>query len=246
MAAPGRSEFRGPTGVAVAADAQTVWVADSANDRIAVWTRAGGEWTPQTTFGSRGSGLDRFDSPQGVAVAADGQTAWVADSRNDRVAVWVRSGETWQPQTTFGVNAAGRSEFSFPHGVAVAADEQTVWVSDNNRVAVWTKDGGSWRSQTTFGSGGDGPDEFRNPHGVAVATDGQTVWLADRNNNRVAVWTTAGGNWRPQRLIGDNGSGRGEFRAPGGVAISADGLAVWVADTENDRIAVWTLGCSTS
>ena len=130
--------------------------------------------------------------------------------------------------------------------MAAAADGQTVWVTDNNRVAVWTKTGGSWRSQTTFGSGGDGPDEFRNPHGVAVAADGQTIWVADRNNNRIAVWTTAGGSWRTQRIFGDNGSGQDQFRAPGGVAVSPEGQTFWVADTGNDRIAVWKPACLTS
>jgi DNA-binding beta-propeller fold protein YncE len=70
------SKFADPAGVVVSPDGRSVWVADSQIHRISVWTKVGGEWSPQ------------FIAPWGVAVAADGQTAWVADTNNNRIAVW--------------------------------------------------------------------------------------------------------------------------------------------------------------
>ena len=73
-----------------------------------------GPWRPQTTFGTRGTGPNQLRGPFGVAVSADGQTAWVADTNNDRIAVWTKTGGNWTPQTTFGRNGSGRSQFRDP------------------------------------------------------------------------------------------------------------------------------------
>jgi DNA-binding beta-propeller fold protein YncE len=45
------------------------------------------------------------------------------------------------PLTTFGSQGSGPNQFQYLAGVAVAADEQTVWVADqfNNRVSVWSQ-----------------------------------------------------------------------------------------------------------
>ena len=239
----GASQFYVPSGVAVAADGQTAWVADTGNDRIAVWTKSGGAWSNLTTFGSQGSGASQFSIPFGVAVAADGQTAWVADTDNHRIAVWTKSGGAWSNLTTFGSGpGSGASQFSIPFGVAVAADGQTAWVADtgNHRIAVWTKSGGSWVNQTTFGSHGSGASQFDLPDGVAVAADGQTAWIADRDNHRISVWTKSGGSWANQTTFGSQGSGVSQFDLPFGVAVAADGQTAWVADEGNHRISVWT------
>jgi hypothetical protein len=45
-------------------------------------------WANLTTFGGYGYGPSQFIFPTGVAVAPDGQTAWVADLTNHRVSVW--------------------------------------------------------------------------------------------------------------------------------------------------------------
>jgi hypothetical protein len=90
----GASQFRNLSDVAVTEDGLTALVADVTNQRISVWTRNSStstDWTNQTTFGSEGSGPSQFHAPYGVAVAADGLMAWVADAANDRISVWIRS-----------------------------------------------------------------------------------------------------------------------------------------------------------
>jgi DNA-binding beta-propeller fold protein YncE len=87
----GPSQFSFPSGVAVSADMLTVWVTDTNNTRISVWTRPDASsttWSNATTFGSFGSGASQFANPTGVAVAPDLLTVWVADSGNNRVSVW--------------------------------------------------------------------------------------------------------------------------------------------------------------
>ncbi len=87
----GTDQFNTPQYLDVSADGRTVWVSDLRNDRISVWTKSGGTWVNQTTFGGSGSDANRFDGPQGVAVSEDGRTVWVADFGNERVSVWART-----------------------------------------------------------------------------------------------------------------------------------------------------------
>jgi DNA-binding beta-propeller fold protein YncE len=87
----GASNFSTPYGVYASADGLTTYVADYSNNRISIWTRpAAGStaWTNQTTFGTVGDGPSNFNNPYGVAIAADGLTAYVSDNRNNRISIW--------------------------------------------------------------------------------------------------------------------------------------------------------------
>jgi DNA-binding beta-propeller fold protein YncE len=241
----GPNGFFTPIGVAVAADGRTAWVADNLNYRISVWARSGNTWANQATFGSRGNGPDQFQGPVGVAVSADGQTAWVADANTHRVSVWAKSGAAWVNQATFGSRGEAADQFLSPRGVAVSADGQTVWVTNtqNHRVSVWTKSGSTWAPLTTFGSRGDGPSQFNIPAGVAASADGQTVWVGDFANNRVSVWIRSGNSWTNHATFGRRGAAPNEFRGPDWVAVADDEQTVWVTDTGNRRVSEWALTC---
>jgi DNA-binding beta-propeller fold protein YncE len=138
-------QFSDPTGIAVSGDGQTAWVIDRIRTRVSVWTRqANDEWDFVTEFGSFGDRADQWRGAQGVAVAADGQTVFVADLGHDRIMIWTRqpNGE-WAHQENFSGPGNGREQLDGPFGVAAAADGQTVWISDqdNFRVSVWSLSG---------------------------------------------------------------------------------------------------------
>jgi sugar lactone lactonase YvrE len=192
-----------------------------------------------------------------VFVSTDGLTAWVADYNNHRISVWTRPNTTtsataWTNQTTFGTEGTGPNEFEFPVGVFASVDGLTLWVAEynNSRISVWTRpntttDATNWTNQTTFGTDGDGPSNLANPNNVFVSADGLTAWVADYGNNRISVWTrpnttTSATSWTNQTTFGSTGSGPSEFDYPAGVVASTDGLTVWVADLDNNRISVWT------
>jgi tripartite motif-containing protein 71 len=239
----GKREFDSPTGVAIAPDGLTAWVADQGNHRVSIWANSGGVWDSINEFGSgSGSTDDQFDIPTGVAVSTDGKTAWVADSGNHRVSVWVISGIVWTNLTTFGTFGSGQARFNLPRGVAVSADGKTAWVADqgNHRISVWTNAGGGWNPLTTFGGFGSGLGQLNNPQAVAIAPDGLTAWVADSSNNRVSIWTNAGGTWTNAATFGTSGTGPSHFNNPRGVAVAGDGQTVWVVDGFNHRVSVWT------
>lgn len=199
-AGSGSNQLGGPQGVDVSADGLRVWVADTFNNRVSIWTRpnaASTAWTNQTTFGTGGSGVGQFSFPRHLAVSSDELTVWVGDRDNNRVSVWTRPNAAsiaWTNVTTFGdpPGGSGPNQFNDPQGVAVADDGQTVWVADedNSRISVWIKTSPTtWANQTTFGSpGGTGPNQVRLPEGVEVSADGLTVYVADTPNDRISVW----------------------------------------------------------
>jgi DNA-binding beta-propeller fold protein YncE len=225
------------------------------NNRIAVWTRqneTSADWSFSTTFGSEGEDDDQFRDPSAVVVSPDGLTVWVADAGNHRIAIWTRdnTGSTiWNFSTTFGSVGSGNDEFLAPRGVAVSPDGLTAWVADtgNNRVAIWTRENAGsteWSFSAKFGALGSGNDEFSDPFGVAVSSDGLVAWVADTANNRIAVWTrqNAGStewSYSTQLGTGTAGSGNNAFRNPVSVTVSPNGMTAWVADTFNNRVAIW-------
>jgi DNA-binding beta-propeller fold protein YncE len=199
-------------------------------------------WHHLTSFGD--AGADGFDFPCGVAVSADGRTAWVADTLNTRVTVWTASGDAWARETAFGSGPGDApDQFLYPLALAISADGQTVWVTDvgNGRVSVWTKSGEAWENQTTFGNGsGSDTDQFRLSLGIAVGAEEERVWVADTGNDRISIWAKTEDGWANEITFGGFGFGDGQFRYSSGVALSADEKSAWVSDGDNSRISVWT------
>jgi predicted membrane-bound mannosyltransferase/DNA-binding beta-propeller fold protein YncE len=84
---PGTFDLFGPRD-AIFDSAGNIWITDTGNDRIMVYTR-GGEFVRQV--GSRGSGPGQLDEPVGLSMAADG-TVFVADMYNHRVEMFRQDG----------------------------------------------------------------------------------------------------------------------------------------------------------
>ena len=131
-----------PIGIALSRDELTIWVTDVSGGRITVWKRtsASSPWTntEADNFGT----VAAMGEPRGVAVSSDERTLWVTDTTNRRVTVWKRTsaGSPWTntPADNFGTEAT----VGWPSNIAVASDEQTIWVSDSHgdRVTVWKPD----------------------------------------------------------------------------------------------------------
>jgi hypothetical protein len=91
-----------------------------------------------------------------------------------------------------------------------------------------------------------GPVRFNHPSGLA--SDGRCLLVSDRWNNRILIWKSAPShNVPPDLVLGQtdflqNNSGREltQLNWPGNVTISPDGKRVVVADTNNDRVLIWT------
>ncbi|MBN1639949.1 MAG: TIGR03663 family protein [Anaerolineae bacterium] len=166
--------FWGPRGIAVDAEGM-VYVADTGNKRVQVFTAAGAY---VTQWGGKGVLEGEFDEPVGIAIGADG-LAYVADTWNQRIQkfseahVFLREWpvDTWHGQSLenkpfLAVDALGRVYASDPEGY---------------RILVFNGDG---VFLTSIGQYGEDDQSFKLPTGIAVDGAGY-VWVADPATHRV-------------------------------------------------------------
>ncbi|MDQ2869129.1 MAG: DUF2298 domain-containing protein [Acidobacteriota bacterium] len=160
---------------------------------------------------------ERLKEPRGAAVDSR-ERIWIADFGHSRLRVFDAKGGFLG-----GWGGRGAGQHGFRELCAVAARGDDLYVADtwNGRIVRFDL-AGRWKAAAA---------ELYGPRGVAVAPDGR-VWATDTGNHRVMVYEAdlTGG-----RVIGQKGSGPGQFSGPIGIAIAPSGL-VYVADTANKRI----------
>jgi DNA-binding beta-propeller fold protein YncE len=220
---PARTSW--PEAVAVAPDGN-VWLADTRNDRLQKFP-ANLATTPNVpAFGTSGSGVGQFNYPEGLAVDASG-IVWVADTNNNRIQRFAPATSTF---SVFGALGAGPGQLNGPQGVAVSGSALFVADTNNNRIQKLSL-AGAFVTQSSVALNG--------PQGVALAADG-TVWVADTGTNRLvhlsADLTDIGDGF------GTAGSGNLQFNLPHSLSVRGDNL--FVADTYNDRVQVFSIGGS--
>lgn len=188
-------------------------VADTGNDRIAIYTIDGaqakwvGEW--------RG-----LDNPEGVGVAPDGRV-YATNTGAGSVSIF----QDEKLVRTVGRYGSGAGEFSRPHDVDVDRDGMVYVVdSGNHRVQLFDAEMNHRASSAA---------DLKLNEPKYLAFDGERIWLADEYNHRILLLDR---NLRPLGVLGSGRRGRSamEFHKP--EAVLARAPFVWVIDTYNDRI----------
>lgn len=188
---------------------------------LCVPAAASAAFGPLETFGSQGHGAGQIESTGSLAVASDG-SVYVADYGNNRIDVF---------------SPDGGFKFAFGAGVSIAGGDVCTTVTG-----------------CQAGEGGGAAGAMMEPESLALGEGGQ-VYVADQSNNRVDVFTADGtfvrafGKGVAVSGGGDVCTAASECRAgtpstEGGGLKNPDGLdvkgsTVYVADTFNDRIAVY-------
>ncbi len=249
------AQFNTPNGIARAADGR-IFVADTFNHRIRVISADGATVSTYAgdgvaAFADGSTSTARFSQPQGIAVAADGRL-FVADEFNNRIRVISADGATVSTyagdgEAAFVDGSTTTARFSFPRGIAVAADGR-VFVADtfNNRIRVISADGATVSTYAGIGgfgfaNGSTSTAQFSLPFGVAVAADGR-VFVADAGNQRIRVISADGATVSTYAGDGvenfaDGSTTTARFEEPTDLVVASDGR-VFVADTNNNRIRV--------
>lgn len=207
-------------GLAVGGD--TVYVADSGNNRIQRFALDGGRGAEIVKPGL-------LSHPKGLAVR--GSRLFVADDQNHRILVMDTGG---RPLTTIGGGSGGRpGQLNYPYGVALDRAGR-VFVADNmNQRILRFSTGPRYPYKGRWGSYGTAAGQLAYPRGLAIDGAGN-VYVANTGNDRIDVFDRGG---RLLRSFGRSGRGDGQFNAPFGAAADAAGFRA-VTDSNNGRVTI--------
>ncbi len=181
----GEGQLSAPRNLAIGPDGR-LYVADSGNHRIQVFT-AEGEFV--TTWGAFGSQPGTFNEPWGIAV--DEEFVYVADTWNFRlqkftldgefVAVLGEAGEPAEGETGGGLFFGPRDIIFLPDGNLLITD------TGNHRLQVLTPEGDFVQA---IGSQGVQVGQFYEPVGLGIYGD-ELFYVADTWNGRIQQFSTS-------------------------------------------------------
>lgn len=182
-------------------------------------------------IGQRGNDLREFTWPRGIGTTTRENNILVADSHNNRIQVFDKTGQFVRSVGTYGT---GEGEFDSITGITVNTFGQIV-VTDrmNHRIQIFDH---NWNFQLMFGEEGVEPGQLLYPWGTASDTMG-FIYVCDKENHRIQVFQS---NGRFVRQFGSMGHRLGCFDNPHYLAISPDNR-VYVSDSNNHRIQVFSM-----
>ncbi len=180
----GAGHLRRPRDVAVSADGERIYVLDVAGPgddahHLVVLDRTGGEIA---RWGGRGRAPGRFNMPNQVAVAANGEVV-VLDAGNFRVQVFTADG---RPLRQFGSLGRGLGQFARPRGLAVDGTGR-IYVTDAAFQNYQIFDAMGRLLLPVGQGGGSGPGRFALPAGIAVDERG-FIYVADQLFRHLSVF----------------------------------------------------------
>lgn len=184
-------------------------------------------------------------NPSGLAVDTNGN-AYVAATGNNQIRKFTPNANSFEIDPNFGSGGmignkdgnagADSNELNAPFDVALSGNDQTIMVSDsgNNRLLEFTPNGTLIRSSQT---GGGLKQQLKAPKGLAPDDLGIYLFVVDSGNNRIAL-SHSGIGFIPEEVSGTNGVALGQFSGP--MHLSANHRALYVADTGNNRIQIFS------
>ncbi len=207
-------------------DHNTIYVADTLNNRIQRSTNDGVMW--QAVGNGAGVGLGQFNAPRGVTADSTDTLIFVADTNNNRIQRSTDGGKNWSVIASLGTSA---SQVTQPQAIAYDQSNNILYIADtgNNRILKATN-ASSTPSFSIMATAGTTVGQFNQPHAIAVDSNGN-LYVADTANNRIQKFS---GSWS---TIVSPGTSLGSVNGPQGVYVDAMNH-IYIADTLNNRVQI--------
>lgn len=181
------------------------------------------------SFGTKGTGKNQFMYP--VAVAVDSKdNIYIADTGNSRIVKISPKGE-WL--NSWSKSNAKKGKLQAPMGIAVDS-KGYIYVTDYilHKIVKYNSKCDFVSEITKLTAKGD---RLYYPRGISIDKNGK-IYIADSGNNRIVVIDKNGNLISVMNKIANYF----KLHHPYGVAISADGNFIAVADTDYHRIIIYS------
>ncbi|MFZ1769651.1 MAG: hypothetical protein WAU00_10670, partial [Caldilinea sp.] len=230
--------FNQPEDVAIAPSGN-IFVVDTWNHRIQVFTPSGAYVRTLGVAGESGQDNAHFNGPRGVGFAPDG-SLYVADGENARVQIFDANltyvatlGITGQP-------GSDNNHFVFPEDVAVDS-VGVIYVADGDahRIQVFGANRVYLRTMGETNKSGWDFAHFDSPRSLVIDAN-RRLYVADGWNGRVQVYDETGAYLT---TIGGGASSRtGDLRATHSIAVDASGNVYVGEYWDNHRVQKFAPG----
>lgn len=242
----------GPQGLALSADGKYLYVAGSSESAVGIFKRNATTGTLSFAGLVRNdpnNGVSGLGQAQSVALSPDGKHLYVASGSDKAVAVFSRSASTGaltfvEAQKQDGVSSV--VGLNGAESVVVSPDGKNVYVAADvsNAVTVFTRNAtsGALTFLESIRDDMPGVDGLEKARSVAISADGKNVYATGSLDNAVAVFSrnVATGALTFQQVLKDGEGGVDGLGRARAVAVSHDGLDVYVAGGTDDAIAIFS------
>ena len=204
-------------------DGTTVWVADSAADKVFAYDLASGARDAAGDIDT----LDNADNNHPRGIWSDGTTMWISDDEDDKVYAYdLASGAR---DAAGDIDTLDNADNNHPRGIW--SDGTTMWISDGRDDKVYAYD---LASGTRDAAGDiDTLDNAGNNHPRGIWSDGTTMWVSDSRDDKVYAYDLASG----AHVAAQDIDTLGDTATDNPWGLWSDGSSMLVASIEEGHLA---------
>ncbi|CAF1372373.1 unnamed protein product [Adineta ricciae] len=185
-----------PTDVAVDSTGN-IFVVDSANHRVLLWTANNSSLTIVAGTGSIGSEINELNTPWGIALDGNANKFYIADQYNNRIMQYELG--SLSGTIVAGGNGAGKdtTQLFCPHGIYFDLATKSLYISNfaANNVVRWVIGDHSWTlvAGSLTAESGSTSTLLYYPSDVILDVSGN-IYVADTYNHRVQLFLSGSKN----------------------------------------------------